>query len=116
MLPDEPGESDGCQVADSGLIGGSVLDDLSAQVGALDGTKVLLVGLAVAAVLEEHVGVASLDLSLQDGKPEGLRLDDFLGPPLTLIPGRKCGPNISYCSVNCEQTVHVSQNDTRDWT
>ncbi len=57
-----PGEGNGGQVADSRLFRAGVLDDLSAQVAALDGAQVLLVGLAVAAVLVQHVWVASLNL------------------------------------------------------
>lgn len=45
------GQSDGGQVADSGLLGAGELHDLRAQVGALDGAQVLLVALAVAGVL-----------------------------------------------------------------
>mmetsp|Transcript_20190 Transcript_20190/g.56240 ORF Transcript_20190/g.56240 Transcript_20190/m.56240 type:complete len:301 (+) Transcript_20190:1449-2351(+) len=63
-------QRNGCQVAHSRLLRAGVLNDLSAQVGALDGAQVLLVGLAVAAVLEQHVRVASLDLGLQDGEPQ----------------------------------------------
>ena len=57
-----PGKSNGGQVADSRLLGACVLDDLSAQVAALDGAQVLLVGLAVAAVLVQHVWVTGLHL------------------------------------------------------
>jgi len=57
-----PGEGNGGQVADSRLFRAGVLDNLTAQVAALDGAQVLLVGLAVAAVLVQHVWVASLNL------------------------------------------------------
>ncbi len=59
-----PGEGNGGQVADSRLFRAGVLDNLTAQVAALDGAQVLLVGLAVAAVLVQHVWVASLNLRL----------------------------------------------------
>ncbi len=64
---DEGGESDRSQVADSDLIGCTVLDDLCAKVGALDGTEVLLVALAVGSVLVKDEGVTSLGLGLEDG-------------------------------------------------
>ena len=57
-----PGKGNGCQIADCRLLGAGVLDDFSAQVAALDGAQVLLIGLAVAAVLVQHVRVASLNL------------------------------------------------------
>ena len=59
-----PGERNGGQVADSRLFRAGVLDDLCAQVAAFDGAQILLVGLAVAAVLVQHVWVASLNLHL----------------------------------------------------
>lgn len=43
---DEGWESDGGEVADGDLIGGRVFDDLGAKIRRLDGTEVLLVGLA----------------------------------------------------------------------
>ena len=45
------GQADRGQVAHRHLVGRRVLDDLGAQVGALDGAEVLLVALAVARVL-----------------------------------------------------------------
>ncbi len=59
-----PGKRNGGQVADSRLFRAGVLNDLSTQVAALDGAQVLLVGLSVAAVLVQHVWVASLNLHL----------------------------------------------------
>lgn len=44
------------------LVGAGELDDLGAQVGGADGAEVLLVRLAVARVLEEHVRRARLHL------------------------------------------------------
>ena len=64
IIDNLPGEGNGGQVADSRLFRTGVLNDLSAQVAALDGAQVLLVGLAVAAVLVQHVWVASLNLHL----------------------------------------------------
>ena len=81
-----PWERDGGQVADRSLVLARVLHDFRAQVAALDRAEVLLVALAVAAVLEEHVGVASLHLRLEDCKPELLRGDGLEATALTLIP------------------------------
>lgn len=74
VVVDERGKGKRGKVADSNLIRGTVLDNLSAQVGAADGTQVLLVALAVAVILVEHEGVTSLGLSLEDGIPELLGL------------------------------------------
>mmetsp|Transcript_19724 Transcript_19724/g.41632 ORF Transcript_19724/g.41632 Transcript_19724/m.41632 type:complete len:589 (-) Transcript_19724:922-2688(-) len=85
LLDHEAGQRDRGQVAHGRLLRAGVLDDLRAQVGGLDAPKVLLVGLAVAGVLEEHVGVAGLDLGLQDREPEGLGLDCLPGLALALV-------------------------------
>jgi len=58
----EAGQGQGGQVADGRLLRRGELHDLRAQVAALDSAQVLLVGLAVAGVLVQHVGVASLHL------------------------------------------------------
>lgn len=42
---DKRRESDGCEIADRGLVWGGVLDDLRTQVGGLDRAEVLLVRL-----------------------------------------------------------------------
>lgn len=60
-----PRKSNGGQVADSRLLWTGVLDDLSAEVAAFYGTKVLLIGLAIASVLVQHVWVACLHLHHQ---------------------------------------------------
>jgi len=57
------------------LIWSAVLDDFGAKVRTLDGSQVLLVGLAVAGVLVQHVRSTGLDLRLDDGIPECLSLD-----------------------------------------
>eukprot|EP00438_Fugacium_kawagutii_P034554 Skav201792 [mRNA] locus=scaffold645:38737:39012:- [translate_table: standard] len=44
------GQGNGCKVADCHLILGGVLNDLRAQVGAMDGAQVLLVGFAIAVI------------------------------------------------------------------
>mmetsp|Transcript_23741 Transcript_23741/g.65632 ORF Transcript_23741/g.65632 Transcript_23741/m.65632 type:complete len:218 (+) Transcript_23741:84-737(+) len=69
-----------CKVADGDFVRRSVLDDLRAEVGAVDSTKVLLVGLAVGMVLVKHVRRARLHLRLQDPEPELLRLHGLLPP------------------------------------
>mmetsp|Transcript_85769 Transcript_85769/g.191778 ORF Transcript_85769/g.191778 Transcript_85769/m.191778 type:complete len:753 (-) Transcript_85769:7-2265(-) len=71
-------EGDGGEIADGDLVRRGVLDDLGAEVGAVDGAEVLLVGLAIRSVLVEHVGRARLHLRLQDAEPELLRLDRLL--------------------------------------
>mmetsp|Transcript_29336 Transcript_29336/g.73212 ORF Transcript_29336/g.73212 Transcript_29336/m.73212 type:complete len:277 (+) Transcript_29336:1128-1958(+) len=68
-LHDEPGQGNRGEVAHGSLFRGSELNNLSAQIGGADGAQVLLVGLAVARVLEKHVRVARLHLRLQDGEP-----------------------------------------------
>ena len=57
------------------LIWSAVLYDFRAEIRALDGSEVLLVGLAVARVLVQHVGSAGLDLRLDDCVPQCLSLD-----------------------------------------
>lgn len=56
--------------------------------GSAGAHQVLLVALAVAAVLEQHVRVARLNLRLQDGKPQLLRAHDAPRAPLLLIAAR----------------------------
>lgn len=45
-IVDEGRECEGCEVADSGLVGGGILRDLGTEVGRLDDPEVLLVGFA----------------------------------------------------------------------
>ena len=73
------------QIAHGDLVLARVLDDLRAQVGALDGAEVLLVALGVGRVLVEHVGRAGLDLRLDDGGPELLGLDGLATASLRLV-------------------------------
>jgi hypothetical protein len=90
LVNDKGRERDGSQVADGNLVGRGVLDDFGAEVAALDGAQVLLVALAVAAVLVEHVRVAGLDLRLEDGGPELLSLDDLASHALLLVLVEEC--------------------------
>ena len=85
VLDDEAGQRDGREVAHRGLLRRGVLDNLGAEVGGSDGAEVLLVGLAVARILEEHVRVTSLNLGLEDGEPELLGLDRLLALALRLV-------------------------------
>jgi hypothetical protein len=55
-------QGDGSEVAYGHLILGGVLYDFCAEVAGLDGTEMLLVGLAVACVFVEHVGRACFNL------------------------------------------------------
>mmetsp|Transcript_23555 Transcript_23555/g.49046 ORF Transcript_23555/g.49046 Transcript_23555/m.49046 type:complete len:240 (-) Transcript_23555:705-1424(-) len=80
-------EVDGGEVADGDLIGGGVLKDLRAEVGGLDGSEILLVGLVVAVVLVEHVRGSGLNLRVEDGKPELLGLDGLPSLALLLVFG-----------------------------
>ena len=52
------------------LIEVSVLDNLGAEVGTGDGAEVLLVGLAVAVVLVQHVWISCLRLRRQNLEPQ----------------------------------------------
>ena len=85
LLGNELGQTDRGKVANGNLIGGGVLNNLGTEVGALDGTEVLLVGLVVAVVLEEHVGGTGLDLRIEDGEPELLSLDGLAALALLLV-------------------------------
>ncbi|GIX65122.1 signal peptide containing protein [Babesia caballi] len=78
---------DGGEVADGHLLRRRVLHDFAAQVGGLDGAQVLLVGLGVARVLVQHEGGASLDLTLEDGEPEGLGGDGLATQTGLLVLG-----------------------------
>ena len=62
------GQADGGEVAHGDFVRRGVLDDLGAQVAALDGSEVLLVGLLVARVLVEHVREPGLHLRGQDAE------------------------------------------------
>lgn len=68
------------------LVLASVLHNLCAQVATFDGTQVLLVALAIAGILVQHVGSACLRLGLNDGVPQLLSLHDTLRFPLLLVP------------------------------
>mmetsp|Transcript_2175 Transcript_2175/g.8519 ORF Transcript_2175/g.8519 Transcript_2175/m.8519 type:complete len:408 (+) Transcript_2175:256-1479(+) len=78
VLDNESWERDGSQVADRRFLRARELHNLGAQVGRLDRAEVLLVGLAVARILEEHVRVTSFHLRLENREPQLLRLDGFL--------------------------------------
>src|SRR5262249_9622599 len=69
-LFDKPWERYRCQVTHRHLIGCRVLDDLRAQVAALDRSQVLMVRLTVACILVEHERSACLDLRLNDLEPQ----------------------------------------------
>lgn len=64
------GEGDGGQVANRYFILTRVLQDLRAQVRALDRSKILLVALTIAGIFVEHVWGSSLDLRVNDLLPE----------------------------------------------
>mmetsp|Transcript_43526 Transcript_43526/g.93229 ORF Transcript_43526/g.93229 Transcript_43526/m.93229 type:complete len:535 (+) Transcript_43526:75-1679(+) len=74
-LLDECWQGDRGQVAHSHLVLGSVLDDLSAQIGGVDGSQILLVGLPVGGILVAHERHTSLHLAVQDTGPQVLSLD-----------------------------------------
>ncbi len=61
-IPHKAWQCDGGQIAHGGLLRGGVLEDLCAQIAAADCAQVLLVGLAVACVLVQHVWVSGLHL------------------------------------------------------
>ena len=82
---DQLGKTDAGKVANGGFVFGCVLNNFGTEVGALDGSKVLLVGLAVAVILVEHVGGSSLNLCVQDGEPQLLGLDGFASLTLTFV-------------------------------
>lgn len=85
VVVNESWQSKRCQIADSDLIRSRVLNNLSAKVGAADGTKVLLVALPVAGILVQHERVASLSLSLKDRVPELLGADSLAAFTLTFV-------------------------------
>jgi hypothetical protein len=85
FVVDERGKSQRGKVANGDLVRGAVLNNLSAQVGASDGTKVLLVALAVAVILVEHERVSGLSLSLENGVPKLLSLDRLATLTLSLV-------------------------------
>ena len=85
-LVDVARQRDGGEVTDGHLVLAAVLNDLGTQVAALDGAQVLLVALAVAGVLVEHVGHARLYLRLDDAVPQLLRLDRLATSTFSLVP------------------------------
>src|SRR4051794_3614550 len=75
------------QVADGDLVAARELDHLRAQVGAFNGAEVLLVRLAVARILVEHIRRAGLDLGSGDGEPQIAHLDGPAGAvSVPLVP------------------------------
>lgn len=77
------------------LVGTAVLDDLGAEVRALDGAEMLVIRLAVARVFEQHIRSARLHLRLDDRVPQLLRAHHSARLSLGLVPMRniklKCG-------------------------
>ena len=69
------GQRDRCKVAHGNLVLVRVLNDLSAEVGALDGAEVLLVRLSIACVFVKHIWGSSLDLRVNDLLPKPLSFD-----------------------------------------
>ena len=69
------------------LILRTVLDDLSAEVRALDGPQILLVTLRIAGILVKHVWGPRLYLRFDYGVPQCLRLDLLLEFSLFFVPG-----------------------------
>merc|ERR1719424_1707877 len=76
-------QSNGRKVAHCDFVSRCILDDFCAEVGAMNGAKVLLVGLAVRCIFVEHVWRSCLHLRFQDAKPELLGLHCF--PALALL-------------------------------
>jgi hypothetical protein len=82
---DETRESKRRQIADSDLVRGRIFNDLRAQIGAADGSKILLVALAVASVLVQHVRITSLSLSLENAIPELLSTNGVSATALSFV-------------------------------
>lgn len=85
VLGNELRKTDRGEVTNRDLVGGGVLNYLGTEVGTLDGAEVLLVGLVVAVVLEEHVGGTGLNLSIEDGEPKLLSLDGLAAFAFLLV-------------------------------
>mmetsp|Transcript_2729 Transcript_2729/g.7545 ORF Transcript_2729/g.7545 Transcript_2729/m.7545 type:complete len:206 (+) Transcript_2729:1310-1927(+) len=85
LIKHEARERDRREVAHGHLVRRRVLDDLRAQVGAPDGTEVLLVGLAVGCVLVEHIRRPRLNLGFDDFEPKLLGRNDAPRLALALI-------------------------------
>lgn len=73
------------EVSPSHLVFARVFYYLRAQVAAFDGAQVLLVALAVAGVLVEHVWRACFCLRLDDGVPQLLGLHHAFSSALVLV-------------------------------
>jgi hypothetical protein len=85
---DQLGKRDTGQVANRRFIGSCVFHDFTAQIRRLDGSQVLLIGLAVGMVLEQHVGGTRFHLCIKDGEPQLLSLDGLTSlafPFVTLV-------------------------------
>ena len=66
----ETRKTDGTQVADCGLIGRCVLNDLRTKITGLDRAEMLLIGLAVSCVLLQELRTPRLDLGIQNHLPD----------------------------------------------
>ena len=71
------GQGDGSQVAHCNLIFARVLENLSAEIAALDRAKVLLVALSIAGVFEKQVRSSCLNLCVNNLIPKPLSLNGF---------------------------------------
>lgn len=86
-VADKPRQADGSQIADRGLIGSRVLDDLRTQITRLDRTQVLLIRLRVGCVLLEKLRTPRLDLRVQDHLPNLLCRHRLASTTLLLLLG-----------------------------
>ena len=84
---DEGGQADRGQVADRDFIRRGVLDDLGAEVRALDGAQVLLVALPLQASLYMMYGIEVSICNLENLLPQVLRLDGALATAFGFVLG-----------------------------
>ena len=73
------------EIAHSHFVRCGIFDDLGAKIGTANSSQVLLVALPVAGVFVEHVWVASLGLSLENGVPKLLSANCLATPTLLFI-------------------------------
>ena len=90
LMASKLGQRNGCKVANRDLILRRVLKNISAQIGRLDSSQILLIALTIAGILIKHVRCASLDLRVNDLFPEPASFDLLACTSLLLILGVEC--------------------------
>ena len=85
IFVDELWKAERSEVANSYFVLGGVLHDLTTEVGALDGTEILLIRFTVGMILVEHVWSTSFNLTCDDLFPKFLSFDSLVTSSFSFV-------------------------------